>query len=253
MFSDHVMPQLDKLSRGVRIFRRVLKVTGLGESALDDIIAPIYRSYTNPVTTILFTSAEVEIHLAGEAESVAMAEDLVAELTEKLTEKLGDYVYSTTGESLEEVVGQRLALKRYSIATAESCTGGLVAQRITEVPGASEYFVGSVVSYTEEMKTELLGVSRDLIRTRGVVSGDVAQAMAHGVRERTGATIGVSATGVAGPDGGTEAIPVGTVYVGVASDSGAANRRFVLPGDRYLIRWRASQAALEFVRRRYLL
>ncbi|HEU4390725.1 MAG TPA: CinA family nicotinamide mononucleotide deamidase-related protein, partial [Blastocatellia bacterium] len=134
MFTDQVMPQLERMSKGIRICRRVLKATGLGESALDDMIAPIYRSYTNPVTTILFTSAEVEIHLAGEAESASKAEELVSELAEKLAEKLGDYVYSTNGESLEQVVGQRLALKRYTIATAESCTGGLVAERITEIP-----------------------------------------------------------------------------------------------------------------------
>lgn len=253
MFDNHIIPDLEKMSRGVRIVRRTLKVTGLGESALDDMIAPIYSSYSNPSTTILFTSAEVEIHLAAKAESVARAEEMLDDLTGRLEDKLGDYLYSLAGESLEEVVGNRLALKRYTVATAESCTGGLIAERLTEVPGSSRYFLGSAVTYTEEMKARLLGVSRELISTRGVVSGEVAQAMASGIRERTGATIGVSVTGIAGPSGGTEATPVGTIYVGLADDRNISNKRLVLPGDRHLIRWRASQAALDVVRRRYLL
>lgn len=253
MFDNHIIPDLEKMSRGVRIARRVLKVTGLGESALDDMIAPVYSAYSNPITTILFTSAEVEIHLAAKATSLAQADALADELVDKLEDKLGDYLYSIMGEPLEEVVGNRLALKRYTIATAESCTGGLIAERLTGIPGSSRYFLGSVVGYTEEMKARLLGVSRELIRARGVVSGDVAQSMASGIRERTGATIGVSATGVAGPSGGTEAIPVGTVYIGVADDRSITNKRLVLLGDRHLIRWRASQAALDMIRRRYLL
>jgi nicotinamide-nucleotide amidase len=253
MFDDYVMPNLERMSRGVRIARRVLKVTGLGESQLDDKIAPIYGEYTNPTTTILFTDSEIEIHLAATAESTARAEELVEELTDKLEEAIGQNVFSTRGELLEEVIGQRLRLKGYTIATAESCTGGLVAERITRVPGASEHFVGAVVSYTDEAKTQLLGVPQEMIERWGAVSGEVAEAMARGIKERTGATIGVSITGIAGPGGGTQAVPVGTVYVGMADDVMTSNRRLVLPGDRHLIRWRASTAALEMVRRRYLL
>lgn len=253
MFDDYVMPDLERMSRGVRIARRVLKVTGLGESALDDMIAPIYKEYTNPSTTILFTDSEIEIHLTGTADTAARAEEIVEELTDKLEEKLGYYLYSTTGESLEEVVGHRLRLKQFTIATAESCTGGLVAERITRVPGSSDYFVGSVVSYTNEVKSHLLDVPEEMIDLHGAVSGEVAEAMARGVKMRTGATIGVSVTGTAGPGGGTDAVPVGTVYVGLADDVVTSNRRLVLPGDRHLVRWRASTAALEMVRRRYLL
>lgn len=252
MFDDYVMPDLERMSRGVRIARRVLKVTGLGESALDDMIAPIYKEYTNPSTTVLFTDSEIEIHLTGNADTAARAEEIVEELTDKLEEKLGYYLYSTTGESLEEVVGHRLRLKQFTIATAESCTGGLVAERITRVPGSSDYFVGSVVSYTNEVKSHLLDVPEEMIELHGAVSGEVAEAMARGVKMRTGATIGVSVTGTAGPGGGTDAVPVGTVYVGLADDVVTSNRRLVLPGDRHLVRWRASTAALEMVRRRYL-
>jgi len=253
MFDNFVMADLERMSRGVRIARRVLKVTGLGESALDEMIAPTYKEYSNPSTTILFTDSEIEIHLTATAETAARAEEIAGELADKLEEKLGYYVYSTLGESLEEVIGHRLRLKQFTIATAESCTGGLVAERITQVPGSSDYFVGSVVSYTNDAKSNLLNVPAEMIERNGAVSGEVAEAMARGVRARTGATIGLSVTGTAGPSGGTDAVPVGTVYIGLADDVVTSNRRLTLPGDRHLIRWRASTAALEMVRRRYLL
>jgi nicotinamide-nucleotide amidase len=253
MFDDYVMADLEKMSRGIRISTRTLKVTGLGESAMDDLIAPIYRQYSNPTTTVLFTDSDLEIHLTAKAETAERAESLADDLAEKLSDKLGNYLYSASGESMEEVVGHRLALKGYTLATAESCTGGLIAERVTRVPGSSEYFLGGIVSYTEAAKSSLLGVPAELISKRGVVSGDVAEAMARGAKQRFGSTIGLSITGVAGPSGGTEETPVGTVYVGIADDVGTSNRRMILPGDRHLIRWRASQAALEMVRRRYLL
>jgi nicotinamide-nucleotide amidase len=253
MFDTYVMPELEKLSRGVRISKRLLKVTGMGESQLDDKIAPIYKEYTNPTTTILFTDSEIELHLTATAESSARAEALVAELADKLEDAIGENCYSTRGESLEEVVGLRLRLKQYTLATAESCTGGLVAERITRVPGASDYFNGSVVSYTNDVKMRLLDVPAEMLERHGAVSGEVAEAMARGVKARTGATIGLSITGVAGPGGGTQAVPVGTVYVGLADDVTSTNRRLNLLGDRHLIRWRASTAALEMVRRRYLI
>ena len=252
MFVDYVMSELERMSRGVRIARRVLKVTGLGESALDDMIAPIYKEYTNPVTTILFTDSEIEIHLTATADTAAHAEEIVEELTDKLEEKLEYYVYSTSGEMLEDVVGHQLRLKQFTIATAERCTGGLLAERLTRVPGSSDYFAGSIVSYTNDAKARLLGVSEEALERYGAVSGEVAEAMARGVKERIGATIAVSVTGTAGPGGGTDAVPVGTVYIGLADDLVTSNRRLVLPGDRHLVRWRASTAALEMVRRRYL-
>jgi nicotinamide-nucleotide amidase len=253
MFDDFVWADLEKMSRGIRISSRTLKVTGLGESAMDDLIAPIYRNYSNPATTVLFTDSDLEIHLTATAETAQRAEQLADDLAEKLADKLGNYMYSANGESMEVVVGHRLALKGYTLATAESCTGGLISERITRVPGSSHYFLGGVVSYTEGAKSALLDVSPQLLERRGAVSGDVAEAMALGAKQRFGSTIGLSITGIAGPDGGTEQTPVGTVYVGIADDVGTQNRRMILPGDRHLIRWRASQAALEMVRRRYLL
>jgi nicotinamide-nucleotide amidase len=230
----------------------VLKVTGLGESQLDDMIAPIYTEFENPSTTILFTDSEVEIHLTASAESSSRAEALAAELADRLAEKLGYYAYSTRGEALEEVLGEGLRRRQLTVATAESCTAGLLAERITRVAGSSDYFIGGLVSYSNDAKTRLLGVPEDLIARLGPVSGEVAEAMARAAREQTAANIGVSVTGVAGPGGGTDAVPVGTVYIGLADDVMSTNRRLVLPGDRHLIRWRASTAALEMVRRRYL-
>jgi competence/damage-inducible protein CinA-like protein len=253
MFINHVAADLERLSRGVRIAKRKLKVTGLGESALDDMIAPIYKEYTNPSTTILFTDSEVEIHLTATAETAWRAEEIVAEVADKLEEKLGYYVYSTTGESLEEVVGHRLRVKQFTVATAESCTGGLLAERITQVPGSSDYFSGSIVSYSNDAKIRLLEVPERLLDTFGAVSGEVAEAMARAVKDKFNTTIGVSITGIAGPGGGTDAVPVGTVYIGLADNLVTSNRRLVLPGDRHLVRWRSSTAALEMVRRRYLL
>src|SRR2546423_4435513 len=253
MFDTYIMPELEQRSRGVRRATRLLKVTGMGESQLDDKIAPIYQQYTNPTTTILFTDSEVELHLTATAESAARAEALVAELAEKLEEAIGDNCYSTRGERLEEVIGLRLRLKQYTLATAESCTGGLVAERLTRVAGASDYFVGSIVSYTDEIKMNLLDVPAEMLERHGAVSGEVAEAMARGVKARTHATIGLSITGVAGPGGGTQAVPVGTGYVGLADDVTSTNGRLKLLGGLHLIRWRASTAALEMVRRRYLI
>jgi nicotinamide-nucleotide amidase len=253
MFDNYIFPDLEKMSKGVRIAKRLLKVVGLGESAMDDMIAPIYKEYNDVTTTVLFTNTEIEVHLIASADRVERAQARVDELAEKLEEKLDQFCYSSHGESFEEVIGNRLQLKGYTIATAESCTGGLVAERITQIPGASNYFVGSIVSYTNEIKQWLLNVPAEMLEKHGAVSGEVAEAMAKGVKEQTGATIGVSITGVAGPDGGTEGNPVGTVYVGLADDVGTSNRRLALFGDRELIRWRASSAALDMVRRRYLL
>jgi nicotinamide-nucleotide amidase len=253
MFDDYVMPDLEKLSRGIRIAKRLLKVTGIGESQMDDMIAPIYQEYTDITTTVLFTNSEIEIHLAAQAETLLQAQARVDDLAEKLEEKLDLFCYSSRGEALEEVIGNKLKLKGYTIATAESCTGGLVAERLTQVAGASHYFIGSIVSYSNEAKMWLLNVSKEMLERSGAVSGEVAEAMARGVKEQTGATIGVSVTGLAGPDGGSEAVPVGTVYIGLADDTTSSNKRLILPGDRELIRARAASAALELVRRRYLL
>ncbi|HEX8352828.1 MAG TPA: competence/damage-inducible protein A [Pyrinomonadaceae bacterium] len=252
MFEGRVMPRLAGRAGGLRVVRRVLKVAGLGESAVDERIAPVYTQYKNPQTTILFTNTEIEIHLTAQGKSEAEAELLLDGLAGQIEERLGDSVFAFRGEKMEEVVGLRLAVGGFTLATAESCTGGLIAHRLTEVPGSSTYFMEGVVTYSNEAKTRLLGVPAELIESRGAVSAEVAEAMAEGVKRRADTDFGLSVTGVAGPGGGTAEKPVGLVYVALSDDAHTEHKRLMLPGDRSLIRWRASQFALDLLRRRLI-
>jgi nicotinamide-nucleotide amidase len=252
MFESLVKPRLAAKAGDVRVVRRMLRVSGLGESAVDEKIAPVYRQFTNPQTTILFNRSEIEIHLTAQAKTEREAELLLDGLAGQIEERLGDAIFAFRGERMEEVVGLRLAVGGFTLATAESCTGGLVAERVTEVPGSSVYFREGVVAYSNEAKVRLLGVPSDLIAEYGAVSAPVAEAMADGVRLRADADFGVSVTGIAGPDGGTEDKPVGLVYLALSDDAHTEHRKLLLPGDRQLIRWRASQAALDLLRRRLI-
>ncbi|MGH9945050.1 MAG: nicotinamide-nucleotide amidohydrolase family protein, partial [Pyrinomonadaceae bacterium] len=180
------------------------------------------------------------------------AELLLDGLAGQIEERLGESIFAFRGEQMEEVVGLRLAVNGFTLAVAESCTGGLIAQRLTEVPGSSSYFKEGVISYSNEAKVRLLDVPFDLIEDFGAVSPQVAEAMAEGVKRRAGTDFGIGVTGVAGPGGGTDEKPVGLVYVALADDAHTEHRKLLLPGDRQLIRWRASQAALDLLRRRLL-
>ena len=252
MFEKFVLPRLAERSGNLRVVRRVLRVAGMGESAVDEMIAPVYLQYENPQTTILFNQTEIEIQLTARARTDREAEALLDRMSEQLEERLGNAIFSFTGETMEAIVGLKLSLGRYSLAVAESCTGGLIAQRLTEIPGASKYFVEGVVAYSNESKTRMLGVEPVLLLEHGAVSAAVAEAMAEGVRARAGSDFGLSVTGIAGPDGGSEEKPVGLVYIALADDAHTEHRKLLLPGDRSLIRWRASQAALDLLRRRLI-
>ena len=252
MFESFVLPRLTEKAGKVRVVRRMLRVAGFGESALDEMIAPIYLQYENPQTTILFNRTEIEILLTANAKTDEEAFALLDRLTGQLEERLGHAIFSFAGETMEEVVGLKLVLGRYSLAVAESCTGGLIAQRLTEIPGASKYFVEGVVTYSNDAKTRALGVEPMMLMEYGAVSAEVAEAMAEGVRRRAGTDFGLAVTGIAGPDGGSEEKPVGLVYIAVADDAHTEHRKLMLPGDRNLIRWRASQAALDLLRRRLI-
>ncbi len=252
MFADHVLPRLMDRAGSVKVVRRMLRVAGLGESALDEKIAPIYTKYENPQTTILFNQTEVEIHLIARGRTDAEANALLDRLSEQLEERLGDAVFSFAGEKMEEVVGLKLSVGRYTLAVAESCTGGLISQRLTEVAGSSNYFVEGIVAYSNETKTRALGVKTAVLREHGAVSAEVAEAMAEGVRQRAGTDFGLSITGIAGPGGGSEEKPVGLVYIALADDAHTKSRKLMIPGDRQLVRWRASQAALDLLRRRLI-
>ena len=252
MFQNHVQPRLAEKAGHVRVVRRVMRVAGIGESAVDEKIAPIYTRYDNPQTTILFNQSEIEIQLTARGRTEADAELLLDKLSGEIEERLGHAIFAFRGEKMEEVVGLRLSVGGYTLAVAESCTGGLIAQRITEVAGSSKYFVEGVVAYSNDAKTRTLGVEPILLLEHGAVSAAVAEAMAEGVRKRAATDFGLSVTGIAGPSGGTEDKPVGLVFIALASEVGTEHRKLTIPGDRHLVRWRASQAALDLLRRRLI-
>ncbi len=250
LFDAACVPRLHRVAPGERIKTRIYKVVGLPESEVDQLIAPLYRPYSNPATTILAAYGTIEVHLRARAATDQEAEARLAELGDKIELALGDYVYSTKGESLEEVVGMYLVLRQKTVAVAESCTGGLLAERLTRIPGSSTYFLGGAVCYTNEMKARWAGVPAELIKDHGAVSRPVAQALAEGVRVRTGASIGLGITGIAGPAGGSSEKPVGLVFVALADERGTQVREFRFPGARDRVRHWATQMALEMVRRR---
>ena len=252
MFENYVLPKLREKAGEIFVKRQILRVSGMGESAVDEAISPIYLAYKNPQTTILFNRSEIEIHLTAQAETEQIADELLAEVAEKIADKLGAAVFAMNGETMEEVVGKLLTASGKTLAVAESCTGGLICERLTDVSGASDYFIEGVIAYADKAKTKRLNVSPELIETHGAVSGEVAEAMAKGVRERAETDFGISVTGIAGPNGGSEQKPVGLVFIGYADESQTKSIKIILPGDRYLIRWRASQAALDFLRRQIL-
>ena len=234
------------------IATRVLKVAMLGESAVDARVAPIYQKYTDIQTTILAGAGDIQFNLFTRADSMEAAEARVEELAEKIEDELQDAVYSSNGESLEQIVGYYLQMRGATLAAAESCTGGLFAERLTSISGSSRYFLGGAVVYSNDLKTEFAGVPANLLVQHGAVSPEVATALAEGIRMRCKATFGVGITGVAGPMGGTPEKPVGLVYHAMASENGTEVVEKKFPGDRKRIRWFASQQALDMVRRKLM-
>jgi nicotinamide-nucleotide amidase len=249
MFEQSCMPRLHDMAGGVAMARCVFRTAGLPESTLDARIAPIYTKYKNPETTVLAKPGQVEIRLTSRGKNKEEAERLLKELGDQIDAELDEFIFARNEQSLEEVVGMFLVLKNANIATAESCTGGLVAERLTNVPGSSRYFISGVVCYSNEWKMELAGIPPLMLEMQGAVSPEVARGLAEGIRSRMGTTIGVGITGIAGPDGGSAEKPVGTVHIAVATPTETVNRRFLFPGDRERVRWQASQAALDMVRR----
>ncbi|MGB7209329.1 MAG: competence/damage-inducible protein A [Pyrinomonadaceae bacterium] len=252
MFESFVLPTLKERAGEIYVKRRILRVSGMGESAVDELIAPIYKVYENVQTSILFSKSEIEVHLSAQADSEQEADATLEILAGKIVEALGAAVFAVDGETLEEVVGKMLTDAGKTLALAESCTGGLIGMRLTDVPGSSKYFLEGAITYSNEAKIRTLGVEKELLDAHGAVSAETAEAMAAGIREKVGSDYGISVTGIAGPDGGSEEKPVGTVFVGYADRSSTRSLKLTLPGDRYLIRWRSSQAALDYLRRQML-
>jgi nicotinamide-nucleotide amidase len=252
IFETEVRPRLAKISGAERLFTRDLRTTGLGESDVETRVRPLYQLYPDTETTILAAPSGTQLHPRTWSRDPAKAEKLLDEITDRMALALGEHLYSTHGEALEEVVARVLTENRATVAVAESCTGGMLAERLTKIPGSSAYFLGGVICYSNELKTSLVGVPQSLIEAKGAVSSEVALALADGIRKRTGATLGVGVTGVAGPGGGTPEKPVGLVHIGLADEHGPRERAYRFPGDRERIRQFASQSALDAVRRYYL-
>jgi nicotinamide-nucleotide amidase len=234
------------------IATRVIKITGMGESACDARVAPIYKRFTDVNTTILAGPGEIQLHLRMQAASAETAQKRVDELVEMIEEELGDCVYSDNGDSLEQIVSYYLQMRNSTLAVAESCTGGLLAERLTSVSGSSRYFIGGAVVYSNELKVELADVPQDILDDFGAVSEQVAKALAEGIRKRCRTTLGLGITGVAGPTGGTAEKPVGLVFHALATESGTEVIKRNFSGDRARIRWFASQQALDMVRRKLM-
>jgi nicotinamide-nucleotide amidase len=252
LFLEQVLPRLRRRASGVRMFHRELRVTGLGESHVEERIKPIYTRYTEVNTTILSTPGEIQIHLRSWSDNPAQTDTLLGEIVRSFELALGDRIFAHTAASLEQVVAQLLIDNRATIAAAESCTGGLLAERLTRIPGSSNYFLGGVVCYSNELKTAWADVPVELIAAKGAVSSEVAVALAEGIRRNVRSTFGVGITGVAGPSGGSEEKPVGTVHTALAGPNGVKERLVHLPGDREAIRFYASQLALDMVRMYFL-
>ncbi len=252
MFEESCMPRLTELAGGVRLFTQVFKATGITESNLDERIAPIYAKYRNPVTTILASAGEVQIHLTGRGKSEEEARKIVTELADRVEFELGDLIFSRGEENLEQIAGYYLLMRQMTLAVAESCTGGLVSQRITSVPGSSSYFLSGVTCYSNRSKIELAGIPPLMIEMNGAVSAEVAKGLAEGIRLKTGATLGLGITGIAGPAGGSLQKPVGLVHIALSMDSSLDHKEFHFAGDRERIRLWASQAALDMVRRKLI-
>jgi nicotinamide-nucleotide amidase len=246
MVTTYLTPWLASITGGQSRFRRVLKIAGMTESGVEERLKPYYAAHPEPLT-ILATSGQTELHLAADgAESEALA--IIAAREAELRELFAHKIFGADDDTLEAVIGRMLTERGETLATAESCTGGLLASRITDVAGSSVYFMGGAVCYTAAAKTDLARVDPALIEEHGEVSEPVAIALARGARERFGTTYGIGVTGIAGPGGGTEAKPVGTVYIAVAGASSSKHWKLFWPMERTLFKRITTQSALDLLR-----
>ncbi len=253
MLVEQVIPRV-RQALGIkgRIVSRVLKTCGISESRVDQLIGDYFREMRDPTIGVLAHAGEIHIRLTCKGDDPVEITRKLDDLEAKIRARLGHRIFGRDEERIEAVVGRLLRAKQASLAAAESCTGGLLASRITDLPGSSDYFERGVVAYTVAAKQELLDVPAEIIRAHGVASVEVARAMAEGIRRRSPTTFGLATTGVAGPTGGTPERPVGLVCVGLAWDGGAVAREYRMLGDRELVKYRGAQMALEMLRRHLL-
>jgi nicotinamide-nucleotide amidase len=252
LFQETVKPLLAGILPPRRLARRSLRMALIPESQVDARTSPIYNSFPDIETTILAGNGEIQLHFMAAKATLEEAQSRVDELTDLVEAEMEDAIFSSQGESLEEVVLMMMEMRHLTLSVAESCTGGLLGQRLTAVPNSSRAFIGGAIVYTPELKTLFADVPREMVEMHGAVSPEVARALAEGIRARTGSSLSLSITGLAGPGispGKDAERPVGRVYIGLADGRETRVKELNLTGDREYIRWWASQHALEFLRR----
>jgi nicotinamide-nucleotide amidase len=253
LFDAECIPRLREILPASHIAKRTLRAAMIPESQADKLLAPIYSTYKDVETTILAHAGDIQLTLLCTKSSAAAAQQRVDSLASRLEEVIEDWLYSSGAESadsLEQIVLYYLGLRQSTLAIAESCTGGMISQRITSVPGASRAFLGGAIAYSDELKTHFAGVPSELIAQHGAVSKEVAEALARGIRHSTGATLGLGVTGIAGPTGATETKPIGLVYIALSDDHKTESIERTFRGDRDRVRQWATQQSLDLIRRR---
>ena len=250
MFENDIKPYIKKRFRGEGVIRsRVIKLTGLAESQVDAKVRSLLNLKPPTTVGIYAKLGEVDLKIMSKAKSEKEASKAIAGIEKKIRSKLKNYIFGCDDETLEGAVGKILAKKKKTLAVAESCTGGLISNRITDVEGSSRYFTTGIVTYSNESKENFLGVNRDSIRKYGAVSEEVSLEMAKGIKHFACADIGLAVTGIAGPDGGSKKKPIGIVYIALVTDKKKMIKEYRFSGSRVDIKWKTSQAALELLRR----
>ena len=255
MMDDFILPFFEKHKTGLVIRHKTLKTTGIAESFLAEQIGVVHNLFSpNSGVTLAFlpSSLGVRLRITAKANSVDEVENKIRDVETKLRNKIEKYIYATDEKELEYTIGELLSKRKSTIAIAESCTGGLIADRITNVSGSSDYFERGIITYSNKSKTDELGVSSLIINQYGAVSREVAEAMALGIRTTSNTDIGISTTGIAGPTGGSPKKPVGLVWIGYSDINETFAIQFIFNGERRIVKERAAQAALELVRRKLL-
>lgn len=251
MFEEGVLPYLEKFSKQ-KIYSRVLKFVGIGESSIEEALKDLILSQTDPTMALYAKPFEVELRITTKKESEECAKSLLQSMENRIRERIGEYIYGVDRQLLEEVVIGLLAEKKLKVSVAESCTGGLICNKLTNVPGASEVFDRGFIVYSNEAKMKLLGVPEQVLKEHGAVSSQTARYMAQGALSNSLADIALSVTGIAGPGGGSETKPVGLVYIGIATKDYSESFEFRFSGDRLRIKEMTSKAALNILRKKII-
>lgn len=251
LFTNQVIPWLNNKLRtkGTFLHSHTLKFLGISESKLDWELQDIFKAQTNPTIGILAKDGEIHCRLSAKVSSQEEFNEIITPVKEEILKRLREYYFASDDTRIEEIVGSLLNKKRWTLATAESCTGGLIAQRITDIPGSSRYFLGGIIAYDNAVKKNILGVPEEILEKYGAVSQETALAMAQGVRKLLQADISLAITGIAGPQGGTADKPVGLVYIALVGENINKWERFIFSGTRNDIRWRSANWALYLLKR----